>query len=143
MGDIMIITDTLYGLENEIVINNIEELNSIDVIPDIINLTHIDNKKDFKILLNYLKKLKGKILIINDKDKYLKRIFYRYLDIYRYGNNIYDDIEYIKKDKIIFKYDGNKYEINNTNDSILGLILIKLIQKNNIEEIINSLEKTS
>jgi len=143
MGDIMIITDTEYGLENEIVINNIEELNSIDVIPDIINLTHIDNKKDFKILLNYLKKLKGKILIINDKDKYLKRIFYRYLDIYRYGNNIYDDIEYIKKDKIIFKYDSNKYEINNTNDSILGLILIKLIQKNNIEEILNSLEKTS
>lgn len=143
MGDIMIITDTEYGLENEIVINNIEELNSIDVIPDIINLTHIDNKKDFKILLNYLKKLKGKILIINDKDKYLKRIFYRYLDIYRYGNNIYDDIEYIKKDKIIFKYDSNKYEINNTNDSILGLILIKLILKNNIEEIINSLEKTS
>ena len=139
----MIITDTKYNIENEIVINNIDELNSIKIIPDIINITHINNKKDFKILLNYLKKLKNKILIINDKDKYLKRIFYRYLDIYRYGNNIYDDIEYIKKDKIIFKYDNNKYEINSTDDSILGYILIKLIKKNKIEEILNSLEKTT
>lgn len=140
----MIITDTKYNLKNEIVINNIEELHSINVIPDIINITHINNKKEYKILLAYLKKIKGKILIINDKDKYLKRIFLRYLDIYRYGNNIYDDIEYIKKkDRIRIKYESKIYEINTIDEKIIGYILIKLINNNNIEEIINSIEKTS
>ena len=135
----MIITDTKYNLENEIVINNIQDLDSINIIPNIINITHINNKEEYKILLNYLKKVKGKILIINDKDKYLKRIFLRYLDIYRYGNNIYDDIEFIKKkDKIIFKYENKIYEINNHDERILGYILIKSFN-NNIEEIINTL----
>lgn len=139
----MIITDTRYGLENEIVINSIEELENINIKPDIINITHINSKKDYKLLCKYLKKVKGKILIINDKDKYLKRIFFRFLDIYRYGNNIYDDIEYIKKDKIIFKYDNKKYEINTLDEKIFGFIIIKLIQNNNIEEILNLLEKTN
>lgn len=139
----MIITDTKYNLENEIVISNIYELNNINIIPDILNITHINTKEEYKVLLKYLKTIKGKILIINDKDKYLKRIFLRYLDIYRYGNNIYDDIEYIKKkNKIIFKFENKIYEINNTDEKILGYIIIKSFN-NNIGEILNSLEKTN
>lgn len=132
----MIITDTKYNLENEIVINSINELNNINIVPDILNITHINNKQEYKILLNYLKTIKGKTLIINDTDKYLKKILLNYLDIYRYGKNIYDDIEYKKyKDKIIFKYDSKIYEINTTNETIFGYILIKLLDNDNIEEI--------
>ncbi len=139
----MIITDTKYNLENEIVISNIYELNNINIIPDILNITHINTKEEYKVLLKYLKTIKGKILIINDKDKYLKRIFLRYLDIYRYGNNIYDDIEYIKKkNRIKFKFENKIYEINNTDEKILGYIIIKSFN-NNIGEILNSLEKTN
>lgn len=140
----VIISDTDYKGIDLIKINQIDDLRSISIKPDILNITHINNKKDYKSLLKYLKTIKGKILIVNDKDKYLKRIFLRYLDIYRYGNNIYDDIEYIKKkDKIIFKYDSKKYEINILDEKIFGYIIIKLLQNNNIKEVISILEKNN
>ena len=146
-----IVLDSNYNINNIIDSNNIEvikidnvdELNNIDDL-DIIFISKIENKNDYKILLKYLKKIKNKVLIINDNNKYLRRIFLRNLDIYRYGNNIYDDIEYIKnKENIIFKYDSNKYTINTLNEEILGYIIIGLLFGEDINEIINILEKTN
>ena len=146
-----IVLDSNYNINNIIDSDNIEvikikkinELNNIDDL-DIIFISKIENKNDYKVLLKYLKKLKNKVLIINDNNKYLRRIFLRNLDIYRYGNNIYDDIEYIKnKENIIFKYDNNKYTINTLNEEILGYIIIGLLFGEDINEVINILEKTN
>lgn len=143
-----IIIDNDYDLNNimdtnniEIIkINSIEELNIED--PTILFISNINNKNEYKILIKYLKKLKNKVLIINDNNKYLRKIFLRNLDIYRYGNNIYDDIEYIKKeDKIILKYDSKKYILNTLNEKILGFIIIGLLFGIEIEEILKNIEK--
>lgn len=148
----IIITDNYYDMNNFfkeyniklIKIDNIEQLTNIDVDPIIVFISNINEKKEYKELIKYLKKLKNKVLIINDNNKYLRKIFLNNLDIYRYGNNIYDDIEYIKKEEnILIKYDSKKYTINTLNDNILGYIIIKLLFGINIEEILKNIEKTN
>ena len=127
---------------NVIQINNLNELNYIDIEPIIVNISHVDKKEEYKQLIKYLKKLKNKVLIINDNDKYLKKIFLNKLDIYRYGNNVYDDIEYKKeKNNIIIKYEKEKYKINKLNESIIGYIIIGLLFGLNIKEILINIEE--
>ena len=118
-------------------IKYIEKLKEIikKIKPDVIFIPKIDGlyldnieKNIYKIIKKALKKYRNKILIINDNDKYLNKIFINRLDIYRYGNNEYDDIEYIEKDNtIIFNYQDKKYYINNKNNSIIGYIIIGLL----------------
>lgn len=111
--------------------------------PDIIFIPRIENictnEKDFKIIKRILKKIKNKILIINDNDKYLKNIFNNKLDIYRYGNNIYDDIEYIKdKNNLIIKYQDKKYIIKNKESDVIGNIIIGLLFGIDLENLIEN-----
>ena len=128
-------------------IKNIEYFKLINkkINPDIIFIPRIENictkEKEFKLIKRILKKIKNKILIINDNDKYLKNIFNNKLDIYRYGNNIYDDIEYIKdKNNLIIKYQDKKYTIKNKESDIIGNIIIGLLFGIDLE---NLIEKTS
>lgn len=128
-------------------IKNIEYFKLINkkINPDIIFIPRIENictkEKEFKLIKRILKKIKNKILIINDNDKYLKNIFNNKLDIYRYGNNIYDDIEYIKdKKNLIIKYQDKKYIIKNKESDIIGNIIIGLLFGLDLE---NLIEKTS
>ena len=146
----IIICDNYYNIDKIIKLDDIKiikikdimELDKIDIEPIIIFISNINTKEEYKKLIKYLKKLKNKVLIINDNNKYLRKIFLRNLDIYRYGNNIYDDIEYIKKeDKIILKYDSKKYILNTLNEKILGFIIIGLLFGIEIEEILKNIEK--
>lgn len=146
----IIICDNYYNIDKIIKLDDIKiikikdimELDKIDIEPIIIFISNINTKEEYKKLIKYLKKLKNKVLIINDNNKYLRKIFLRNLDIYRYGNNIYDDIEYIKKDnKIIIKYDSKKYILNTLNENIIGYIIIALLFGINIKEILKNIEK--
>ena len=163
----IIVTDNLYSLEKildnykikysdcsnykeikkyellVIKIDEIDDLNKLDIEPSIVFISKIEKRYEYKKLIKYLKTLKNKTLIINDTNKYLKKIFLKNLDIYRYGNNIYDDIEYIKKDdKIIIKY-FDRYTLNTTNENIIGYIIIGLLFGIEIVDIIKNIEKTS
>ena len=129
-------------------IDKLKEINK-NLKPDIIFIPKLEDNypktvemKMFKYIKKGLKKLKNKILIINDNDKYLKNMFMNNLDIYRYGNNEYDDIEYIKeKENIIINYQEEKYTLKNKNEDIIGNIIIGLLFGLNIEEIIDNIEK--
>ena len=126
-------------------INYIEKLKEIVkyLKPDIVFIPCVDkytdniNKKMFK----YIKKsLKNNTLVINSNDKYLNKMFYYNFNIYSYGNNLYDDIEFIDKDNnIIFKYNDKKYYIKNKEKDILGYILIGLLFNIDINNIIEQL----
>lgn len=130
-------------------IKEIEKLKYLNkkINPDIIFIPKIENTytksievKEYKYIKKGLKKLKNKTLIINDNDKYLKNIFNNKLDIYRYGNNIYDDIEYIKdKNNLIVKYQDKKYNIKNKEPDIIGNIIIGLLFGENIENLIDKI----
>lgn len=130
-------------------IKEIEKLKYLNkkINPDIIFIPKIENiytksieEKEYKYIKKGLKKLRNKVLIINDNDKYLKNIFNNKLDIYRYGNNIYDDIEYIKdKNNLIIKYQDKKYDIKNKEPDIIGNIIIGLLFGENIENLIDTI----
>lgn len=116
--------------------------------PDIIFIPQIDGTysktiemKMFKYIKKGLKKLKNKTLIINNNDKYLNKIYMNNLDIYRYGNDSYDDIKYTKeKNNLIINYEET-YKIKNKKEDIIGNIIIGLLFGINIEEILNDIEK--
>lgn len=127
-------------------IDKLKEINKI-LKPEIIYIPRLEytytesiEKKIFKIIK---KSLKNNTLIINDNDKYLKRIFKNRLDIYRYGNNMYDDIEYIEKNgNLIIKYEDKKYEIYNKDSSIIGYIIIGLLFGETIDNIIKNVNQS-
>ena len=125
--------------------NYIEKIKEIikSLKPDIIFIPCIDKYTDNinNIMYKYIKKaLKNSVLVINSNDKYLNKLFYNNFKIYSYGNNIYDDIEYIEKDKdIIFKYNDKKYFIKNKDVDILGYILIGLLFGLDINNIVEQL----
>jgi len=147
--------DNLININEEILvinvdIKNIEYLEKIDknLKIDVIFIPAIENiytksieEKEFKFIKKTLKKIRNKVLILNDNDKYLKKLFNNKLDIYRYGNNIYDDIKYIRfKNDLIIKYQDKKYIIKNKEPDIIGNIIIGLLFGLDLEELI---EKTS
>lgn len=127
-------------------IDKLKEINKI-LKPDIIFIPRIENiytkgieDKLFKYIKKGLKKLKNKTLIINNNDKYLKKIYINNLDIYRYGNDIYDDINYTKeKNDIIIDYQDKKYTIKNKDNDIVGYIIIGLLFGIEIDNIVNSI----
>lgn len=146
--DNLIITEEILVINIDI--KNIEYLEIIDkkINIDIIFIPIIENtytksieEKKFKYIKKTLKKMKNKILILNDNDKYLRNIFNNKLDIYRYGNNIYDDIEYILfENNLTIKYQDKEYIIKNKKSNIIGNIIIGLLFGIDLEELI---EKTS
>lgn len=132
-------------------ITNIEYLFDINkyIKPDIIFIPRIENmytntieNKIFKKIKKSFGKLKDKVLVINDNDKYLKKIFKNNLDIYRYGCNMYDDIEYIKKNnEIIINYQDENYILEINDDSLVGVIIIGILFGYYIEDIVNYINK--
>ncbi len=148
------IINNIDNIDEEVIIiyldiNNIEKLEylknkiKIDVIfiPKISGCyTSTIEKKEFKFIRKILGKLKNITLIINDNDNYLKNIFYNKLDIYRYGSNLYDDIEYMnKKGELLIKYQDKIYNIKVNDPNIIGNIIIGLLFGKNIELIIEKI----
>mgnify|MGYP004623609345 FL=1 len=148
------IINNIDNIDEEVIIiyldiNNIEKLeylkNKIKI--DVIFIPKINGcytstieKKEFKFIRKILKKLKNTTLIINDNDKYLKNIFYNKLDIYRYGSNLYDDIEYMNKNgELLIKYQDKIYNIKVNDPNIIGNIIIGLLFGKNIELIIDKI----
>mgnify|MGYP004672191723 FL=1 len=148
------IINNIDNIDEEVIIiyldiNNIEKLeylkNKIKI--DVIFIPKINGcytstieKKEFKFIRKILKKLKNTTLIINDNDKYLKNIFYNKLDIYRYGYNLYDDIEYMNKNgELLIKYQDKIYNIKVNDPNIIGNIIIGLLFGKNIELIIDKI----
>lgn len=126
-------------------INYIEKIKEIvkSLKPNIVFIPCIDKYTDNinKSMYKYIKKvLKNTTLVINSNDKYLNKMFYHNFNIYSYGNNLYDDIEYIKQDNdIIFKYNDKKYFLKNKDIDILGYILIGLLFEIDIDNIVEQL----
>lgn len=142
-----------FNLKEEIVVLNIDikfidklkEINEI-LKPDIVIINEIPflcikriKNIIYKYILKGLRNLSNKTLIMNDNDN---KIFLKNLDIYRYGNNAYDDIKYyLKNNKIEFIYNKNKYIINKTDEEYLGYIILGLLFGIDINELIEIIEK--